>query len=63
MFSKIWLRGCTRCKGDLSQERDEYGDYIACLQCGARVWEPDSLALAPQAVSTTQKYREVGVRR
>ena len=30
----LWLKGCPRCNGDLNQERDMYGEYTACLQCG-----------------------------
>lgn len=31
----VWLKGCRRCGGDLYSEKDEFGFYIACLQCGA----------------------------
>jgi hypothetical protein len=31
----VWLKGCRRCGGDLYSEKDEYGLYIACLQCGS----------------------------
>ena len=31
----IGAKGCNRCGGDLSLERDEYGVCLACLQCGA----------------------------
>ena len=55
MIWKVWLKGCVRCRGDLSLERDQYGAYVACLQCGARVWEPGSLAPTPQAVSVSEK--------
>ena len=30
----LFLKGCSRCLGDLYQERDIYGNYIVCLQCG-----------------------------
>ena len=28
------LKGCPRCGGDLREERDKYGTYEICLQCG-----------------------------
>ncbi len=30
-----WLKGCKKCGGDLFLERDRYGSYVSCLQCGA----------------------------
>lgn len=34
MFRLIKTKGCQRCGGDLFLEQDEYGIYIACIQCG-----------------------------
>ena len=28
------LKGCPRCRGDLHINRDMYGDYKQCVQCG-----------------------------
>jgi hypothetical protein len=30
----FWLKECPRCRGDLHDESDYYGRYIACMQCG-----------------------------
>lgn len=30
----LWLKSCPRCGGDLVLERDRYGPYIYCVQCG-----------------------------
>ena len=30
----IKLKACPKCHGDLSLERDRYGSYLSCLQCG-----------------------------
>jgi hypothetical protein len=30
----FWFKACPRCQGDLYEEQDHYGKYIACLQCG-----------------------------
>ncbi len=29
-----WFKECPRCQGDLRQEGDIHGSYIACMQCG-----------------------------
>ena len=31
---KYWLKVCSRCHGDLREESDIYGKYVACVQCG-----------------------------
>lgn len=28
------LKQCPRCKGDLTTGRDQYGQFVSCLQCG-----------------------------
>ena len=30
----VYLGECARCKGDLCRNRDFYGEYMKCLQCG-----------------------------
>ncbi len=30
----IKLKACPKCHGDLYLERDQYGRYMSCLQCG-----------------------------
>ena len=30
----FWLKQCPRCNGDLIAERDSYGAFISCMQCG-----------------------------
>jgi hypothetical protein len=30
----FWQKSCPRCKGDLCQDSDVYGIYVACFQCG-----------------------------
>lgn len=30
----FWLKACPRCRGDLHEEGDIYGVYVACIQCG-----------------------------
>ncbi len=31
----VWFKSCKRCGGDLYLDRDFYGTYVACMQCGA----------------------------
>ena len=32
---RYWLKKCPRCRqGDLLEDRDRYGRYLACVQCG-----------------------------
>ncbi len=33
-MGKIRLHGCVRCKGDVSIDKDQYGWFESCLQCG-----------------------------
>ena len=35
MRGTIRIKGCKRCGGDLAMERDRYGTYMFCIQCGA----------------------------
>lgn len=28
------LKACPRCRGDLREDLDKYGEYAICMQCG-----------------------------
>ncbi len=30
----FWFKLCPRCSGDLFEDRDQYGSFITCMQCG-----------------------------
>ena len=45
MLQDIKTRRCKKCGGDLYIERDQYGVYISCIQCGAVDAELAELAL------------------
>ena len=30
----FWFKLCPRCSGDLVEDRDQYGTYVSCMQCG-----------------------------
>ena len=33
----FYLKGCTKCQGDLTLEKDTYGDFLKCMQCGTLI--------------------------
>ena len=41
----FWLKSCPRCGGDLYDERDQYGHYIVCIQCGHYLTEAEEVIL------------------
>jgi len=56
-----WLKACPRCRGDLHQESDFYGPYVACIQCGyvLNASEEETLrlrqSLQREPVATTER--------
>ncbi len=30
----VYFKSCIRCKGDVHLNRDWFGDFLECLQCG-----------------------------
>jgi len=42
---RYWLKQCPRCQGDLRQESDIYGVYVACVQCGYIVNQAEEMRL------------------
>ncbi len=42
---KMWLKACPRCGGDLYEERDVYGKFIACLQCAYYLTEVEEVLI------------------
>ena len=45
----LYFRSCPRCKGDMHMNRDMYGTYKECLQCGHMIdiERPNRLLLVP----------------
>ena len=41
----FWLKACTRCGGDVYKKSDMYGEYFACIQCGAYLTEAEQTRL------------------
>lgn len=42
----LYLKSCPRCYGDMYQEKDNYGAYIKCVQCGFTCDLPEGKAAA-----------------
>ena len=34
ILARLYLKSCPRCGGDMTVDRDYYGIYKMCLQCG-----------------------------
>ncbi len=56
-----WLKGCDKCGGDLYLERDKFGSYVSCLQCGAIRLDFDERtpAVTPAAAAAQAKATEI----
>ncbi|MBI4201020.1 MAG: hypothetical protein HY531_01870 [Chloroflexi bacterium] len=39
----IYFKACPRCHGDMHLSKDQYGQYLECIQCG---YEAESQALS-----------------
>ena len=33
----FYLKACTKCRGDLILEKDAFGDFLKCMQCGSLI--------------------------
>jgi DNA-directed RNA polymerase subunit RPC12/RpoP len=42
---KYWLKRCPKCSGDLREEADTFGSYIACMQCGYNLTHAEEAAI------------------
>ena len=52
---KLYLKACPRCRGDVKYERDVYGRYLECLQCGFLLSSKSEDAKASSEKSTGEK--------
>ena len=52
-----WLKACPRCRGDLREEKDFYGAYVACIQCGYVLNAQDEEALRLTGVLERESAR------
>ena len=33
----FYFKACTKCRGDLILEKDTYGEFLKCMQCGTLI--------------------------
>ncbi len=41
----VYLKSCNRCGGDMNSNRDIYGEYRICIQCGNMIDIPKESGL------------------
>lgn len=41
----FWLKSCPRCSGDLYEDHDLHGSFVACLQCSHYLTAADEAIL------------------
>jgi uncharacterized OB-fold protein len=58
----IYFKSCTRCTGDRTLERDMYGWYIICLNCG-HVAYPETQVKEKVRGKSREKVQVAAVRR
>ncbi len=46
----IYFKACPRCRGDMAEDRDAYGFYVFCVQCG---YQRDLRPIASPVLLTT----------
>jgi DNA-directed RNA polymerase subunit M/transcription elongation factor TFIIS len=54
----IKLKACPKCHGDLYLERDQYGRYMSCLQCGYLTELPE-ISLSEQSRRTPAEAEQL----
>ena len=59
MLCLVRTKACKRCGGDLSLERDKYGTYIECIQCGAISSETDLTHLSTKVADKRQTLKAI----
>lgn len=57
----IFFKACPRCSGDMHVNRDIYGDYKECLNCGNMqdLETPDARRIFVSAAPTKKRKRKV----
>jgi len=55
---KYWLKACPKCSGDLREESNTFGSYIACMQCGYALTYAQEAAILATGVMEPQVREE-----
>jgi len=56
--SKVWLKSCPRCSGDLYEAVDQHGQYIECFQCSHTLSQAEENVLFKRMATMR---REIGL--
>jgi len=51
----IYFKACPRCKGDMVVDKDQYGHYMECLQCGYETDAPGTSKVVRAADSIREE--------
>ena len=55
----LQLKACPRCRGDMYSNKDMYGEYKECLQCGHMVDIPKARPLVRLDLAKQERHKEV----
>ncbi len=55
VIGMLRFKSCPRCKGDVLIDKDEYGWYEQCLQCGYQRDLTNMVKVKPQRAPETEK--------
>lgn len=56
----IYLKACSKCGGDVYLDRDLYGSFMACFQCGHTLTRAEERKAMATAKSATKPRVKVG---
>ena len=51
----FWMKACRKCRGDLYQDEDPYGTYIACMQCSTYLTPAEEAQLLVSSSGRSQR--------
>ncbi len=54
----VYLKSCNRCGGDMNSNRDIYGEYRICMQCGNMIDIPKESHLFSLQTSSDNSDRK-----
>ena len=54
----LYLKSCNRCGGDMNSNRDIYGEYRMCMQCGNMIDIPNESNLFSLKASVAEAKKK-----
>ena len=58
----LYLRSCPKCHGDVYDDGDHYGRYLACMQCGHYLTAAEEVAVRMRQPVQTVEVKRAEVR-